>query len=84
MKDATQLNVRISKKQLVRFKTIVRQRGESVTRVLERIMQQYIKENDIGAYIDDVWQRAGDKIKKNYTLKDVPRIIDEVRCESHH
>ena len=84
LRDKTQLNVRISKKKLLLFKSIVKQQGENVTAVLEQIMQRYIKENDIGAYIDDLWKRAGNKMKKNYTVKDIPRLINEVRHESRN
>jgi hypothetical protein len=84
LKDKTQLNVRISKKKLTLFKTVVKRQGENVSTVLEHIIQQYIKDNDISAYIDDLWHRAGDKMKKHHSLKDIPRIIGEVRRENRN
>ncbi len=56
--------------------------GKTVSMVVRELLESYVKNRDISAYIDDVWERMGAKIKKRgVSSKKVKSIIKKVRAE---
>jgi len=44
-------------------------------------VEAYVKDRDIGAYVDDLWNRVGNKLKAEGSgPDDIQRIIDDVRA----
>lgn len=65
-----------------KFEYLARRAGQTVSEVIRDLMRNYIKEKDMAAYIDDLWNEMSAQARASgFTVKDVPRIIKEVREE---
>ena len=54
--------------------------GKNLSEVIRDLLESYVKKRDIGAYIDQLWKRIGDKIaEKGFTEDDIDSIIQDVR-----
>jgi len=59
---------------------IARSEGKSTSQMVREIIETYIKDRDIGAYIDDLWGRIGNKLKsKGIKQKEITEMIKQVR-----
>ena len=78
----TQMIVRIDPELKNRVTTLAKAEGKSVSEVVRELLEEYVKNRDIGLYIDDLWQRVGDKlISRKIGPKDIQRAIQEVRAK---
>jgi predicted DNA-binding protein len=60
---------------------LARAEGKSVSEVVRELLEDYVKNRDIGLYIDDLWQRISDKlISRKVGSKEIQRAIQEVRA----
>ncbi len=76
----TQMIVRIDSEVKERFSKLVRVEGKTSSQMVRELIEDYIKERDIGAYVDDLWSRVGRKLKsKGVKQRDISRAIKEVR-----
>ena len=76
----TQMIVRIDPEVKERFNKLVRIEGKTSSQMVRELIQDYIKERDIGTYVDDLWDRIGGKLKsKGVRQRDVDRAIKEAR-----
>ena len=76
----TQMIVRIDPELKNKVNSLARAEGKSVSEVVRELLEDYVKNRDIGLYIDDLWQRIGDKLKSHQVgPKEVQRVIREVR-----
>ncbi|NWF93281.1 MAG: ribbon-helix-helix protein, CopG family [Syntrophaceae bacterium] len=76
----TQMIVRIDPEVKDRFNKLARVEGKTTSQVVRELIEEYIKERDIGTYIDDLWERIGGKLKsKGVGQRDIERAIKEVR-----
>ena len=73
----TQMIVRINPELKNKVNSLAKSEGKSVSEVVRELLEDYVKNRDIGLYIDDLWQRIGDKL----TSKDIQRAIQEVRAK---
>jgi predicted DNA-binding protein len=56
--------------------------GKSVSEVVRELLREYVKDRDIGAYIDDLWERIGAKLAaQGVGPEQVRRAIQDVRSE---
>ena len=76
----TQMMLRIDtelKKKLYRLASM---EGKSTSQVVRELIEGYITERDIGAYIDNLWNRIGWKLKsKGMKSQDIKKAIRTVR-----
>ena len=80
---SVQMLIRIDSEIKESLTKIARMDGKSTSQVVREIIQDYIKERDIGAYIDDLWDRIGNKLRsKGANLNDIDKKIKEVRDKS--
>jgi predicted DNA-binding protein len=63
----TQLIVRIDEEIKKRLNRLARLEGKTTSEMVRELIEERIKERDIGAYIDDLWNRVGRKIKSKGT-----------------
>jgi len=76
----TQMIVRINPELKNKVNSLAKAEGKSVSEVVRELLEDYVKNRDIGLYIDDLWQRIGDKlISRKIGLKEIQRAIQEVR-----
>ena len=78
----TQMIVRIDPELKNKVNSIAKTEGKSVSEVVRELLEDYVKNRDIGLYIDDLWQRIGDKlISRKIGPKEIQRAIQEVRAK---
>ena len=55
--------------------------GKSVSEVVRELLGEYVKNRDIGSYIDGLWDRTGGKLRsKGFQQKDIIEVIRDVRA----
>lgn len=60
---STQMIIRIDDDVKNRLNKLARIEGKTTSEMVRGLIEEYIKERDIGAYIDDLWNRTGKKLK---------------------
>jgi predicted DNA-binding protein len=79
---STQMIVRINPELKNKVNTLAKAEGKSISEVVRELLEEYVKNRDIGLYIDDLWQRIGDKlINRKIGPKEIQRAIREVRTK---
>lgn len=58
-----QMLIRIDPELKARLDRAARAEGKSSSGMVRELIAAYVKERDIGAYIDGLWNRVGDKLK---------------------
>ena len=78
----TQMIVRVDPDLKAKVNNFAKVEGKSVSEVVRELLEEYVKNRDIGAYIDNLWDRIGDKIgSRGVGPKDVKRVIRQVRAK---
>lgn len=76
----TQMIVRIDEVTKSKVDMLAKNEGKSTSRVVRELLEGYIKDRDIGSYIDELWERTGRKMKtKGVKITDIKRTIQAVR-----
>ena len=79
---ATQMIVRINPKLKNKVNNLAKAEGKNVSEVVRELLEEYVRDRDIGSYIDDLWGRIDGKLKSSgHAPKDIQRIIREVRAK---
>lgn len=60
---STQMIIRIDNEVKNRLAKLARSEGKTTSEMVRGLIEDYIKERDIGSYIDDLWNRTGKKLK---------------------
>lgn len=60
---ATQMIIRIDPELKEKLYKLARAEGKPASRMVRELIADYVKDRDIGAYIDDLWARVGEKLK---------------------
>ncbi len=75
----TQMIVRINPELKNQVNSLAKAEGKSVSEVVRELLEDYVKNRDIGLYIDDLWQRIGDNlISRKIGPKEIQHAIQEV------
>jgi predicted DNA-binding protein len=78
----TQMIVRIDPQLKNKVNSLAKAEGKSVSEVVRELLEDYVKDRDIGLYIDDLWQRIGDKLSsRKIGPQEIQRAIKEVRAK---
>ncbi len=78
----TQMIVRINPELKNKVNSLAKAEGKSVSEVVRELLEDYVKNRDIGLYIDDLWHRIGEKlVNRKVGPKDVQRAIREARAK---
>ena len=78
----TQLIIRIDSEIKNKAAKIAQSEGRNISQVVRDLLEKYIQERDMNAYIDDLWMRTGRKLKdKDVDSKSIKKIIKAVRNE---
>jgi hypothetical protein len=76
----TQLIVRIDSEVKERFNKLARVEGKTSSQMVRELIEGFIKERDIGVYVDDLWGRIGGKLRsKGVKQRDISKTIREAR-----
>jgi len=76
----TQMIIRIDSEVKNRLSKLARVEGKTTSQMVRELIEEHLKERDIGTYIDDLWNRIGGKLKsKGINQRDIHRAIKESR-----
>jgi predicted DNA-binding protein len=77
-----QMIIRINPELKNKVRHLAKTEGKSVSVVVRELLESYVKERDITQYLDNLWERAGEKVKKKgVNEQDISLIINKVRKE---
>jgi hypothetical protein len=72
--------VRIDPELKTKVNNLAKTEGKSISEVVRGLLEDYVKDRDIGLYIDDLWKRIGTKLgSRGFGPQDIKRVIQEVR-----
>ena len=78
---ATQMIVRVNPELKNKVNNLAKAEGKNISEVVRELLEDYVRDHDIGFYIDDLWERVGVKLKsRGHDPKDIQRVIR--RCEN--
>jgi len=79
---STQMIVRIDPELKAKVNNLAKAEGKSISEVVRELLGDYVKDRDIGLYIDDLWKRISTKLtSRGFGPKDIKRVIQEVRTK---
>jgi len=74
--------IRIDDEVKTRLNRLARIEGKTTSEMVRGLIEEYIRERDIGAYIEDLWNRTGRKLKtKGVTAETIDKAIKASRKE---
>jgi predicted DNA-binding protein len=78
----TQMIIRIDNEVKNRLAKLARLEGKSTSELVRELIEERIKERDIGAYVDDLWDRIGGKLTSRGVM---PELIEKtIRASRTH
>ncbi len=78
----TQMIVRIDPQLKNTVSSLAKAEGKNISEVVRELLEEYVRNRDISLYIDDLWQRIGDKlISRKIGPKDIQKAIKESRAK---
>ena len=76
----TQMMIRIDSGMKNRLNKLARVEGKTTSQMVRELIEDYLREKDIGTYIDDLWERIGGKLRsKGINQRGIHRAIKESR-----
>jgi predicted DNA-binding protein len=77
---STQMIIRIDDEIKNRLNRLARIEGKTTSEMVRELIEDYIKERDISAYVDDLWNRIGKKLKsKGITPATIDKAVKTAR-----
>ncbi len=78
----TQMIVRIDPELKTKVNNLAKAEGKNVSEVVRELLEDYVRNRDIGSYIDDLWHRIGAKLTSRRTKpENIQRVIQQVRAK---
>jgi len=75
-----QMTIRIDPETKVKLSRLTRMEGKTTSQMVGDLIEEYIRENDIATYVDDLWDRIGGELSSKGTKQeDINRAIEESR-----
>jgi predicted DNA-binding protein len=82
MDMSTQMIIRIDDEVKDRLNKLARSEGKTTSAMVRDLIEEHLREHDISAYIDDLWNRIGKKLKsKGVTPATINKAIKVTRKE---
>lgn len=78
----TQMIIRIDPDLKTKVNNFAKLEGKRVSEVVRELLVEYVRNRDIGSYIDNLWDRIGSKLASSGVRpKDIEGFIRDVRAE---
>jgi len=75
-----QMLIRIDPELKEKIQQLARYEGKTTSGMVREIIADYVKERDIGTYVDDLWKRIGKKLRsKGKKKSDIEQEITKAR-----
>ena len=76
----TQMIIQIDSEMKNRLNKLARVEGKTTSQMVRELIEDYIREKDIGTYIDNLWDRIGGKLRsKGINQRDINKAIKDSR-----
>ena len=76
----TQMSIRLDSEVKSKITKLAYVEGKRASQVVRELIEKSLRERELGAYVDDLWNRVGKKLtSREVALKDIERTIREVR-----
>ena len=80
---ATQMIIRIDPFLKEKVSNLARKEGKNLSELVRELLERYVRERDMGAYIDNLWDKIGRRLsEKNISQTDIDGIIQKVRSSN--
>lgn len=77
---STQMIIRIEPELKHKVSSLAKAEGRSTSEIVRELLKDYVRNRDIGAYIDGLWDRIGTKLSsRGVSPGQIKRVIQEVR-----
>jgi len=77
---ASQMIVRIDPELKNKVAHLAKVEGKNVSLVIRELLQEYVKQRDMGGYVDDLWNRIGRQVReRGFSAGDIDTAIAAVR-----
>jgi len=77
---STQMIIRIEPELKQKVSSLAKAEGRSTSEIVRGLLKDYVRNRDIGAYIDGLWDRMGTKLSsRGVSPGQIERVIQEVR-----
>jgi len=78
---STQMIIRIEPELRDKVSSLARAEGKTTSQVVRELLEDYIRSRDIGAYVDDLWDRIGGKLSsRGVGAKEIKQAIRAARA----
>ncbi|MBN1103079.1 MAG: CopG family transcriptional regulator [Deltaproteobacteria bacterium] len=78
---STQMIIRIEPELRDKVGSLARAEGKTTSQVVRSLLEEYVRSRDMGAYVDDLWDRIGTKLSsRGVGVKEVRRAIRSARA----
>lgn len=79
----TQMIIRIEPALKNKVSNIAKSEGKSLSELVRELLENYSKERDMGAYIDNIWDSIGKKLsQENVNESDIEKAIKRTRSRN--
>ncbi len=80
---ATQMIIRVEPSLKNKISQLAKAEGKNLSELVRELLEKYTKERDMGAYIDNLWDRIGQNLSKNNISEvDIEEAIKQVRAKN--
>ena len=80
---ATQMIIRLDPFLKEKVSNLARKEGKNLSELVRELLEKYARERDMGAYIDNLWDKIGRRLsEKNISQTDMDGIIQKVRSSN--
>ncbi len=80
---STQMIIRIEPTLKDKVSKLAKLEGKNMSELVRELLENYTKEKDMGSYIDNLWNRIGQKLtQKNITESDIEDAIKQTRSDN--
>ncbi len=79
----TQMIIRVEPSLKNKVSQLAKSEGKNLSELVRELLEKYTKERDMGAYIDNLWNRVGQNLsQKNISEADIDEAIKQVRSKN--
>ena len=76
----TQMIIRLDTETKLKLTKLAQAEGKNTSQIVRELISNYIQERDMGAYIDDLWQRMGNKMRnQKIGASEIDHAVRDVR-----
>ena len=79
----TQMIIRVEPSLKNKVSQLAKSEGKNLSELVRELLEKYTKERDMGAYIDNLWNRIGQNLsQKDISEADIDEAIKQVRSKN--